>query len=350
MSRISRALNNYKKVRLKVLYVGSGAVNLCLAGWMHSGTTHTSFLVRSSDNPLIQSQAFQCLLPGEKNYRVYTCQAFASWEGIETPDVIFIGVKSYSLESILDQIESTFGSQIPVVSVLNGVKHVQLLKSRFPNAIFATIAFNAYRTSPFAAVAVGGAAGLSAFDSNNKMLDEIFKILKRKIRMTLVNDPSDAAHCKLVLNLGNALLTLIGFHNNRKREFGVFQKLYSEMMWEGVQVLRKSGVKEARISGMPPWILIWLSKTLPGKLIRPLFEKNMEASTINSMAQDVENGVGQTEFEDINGYFIQMADKAGIDAPYNRAVYQLFGEWIKGEGQPLKPSAVLARVNSFSSR
>jgi 2-dehydropantoate 2-reductase len=317
---------------------------------MHSGVTHSSFLVRSSEHELIQSQAFQCLLPGEKNSRVYACKAFASWEGIEKPDVVVIGVKSYSLESILDHIESAFGHQIPVVSVLNGVKHVKLLKGRFPNAIFATIVFNAYRTSPVAAVAVGGAVGLSSFSQNNKVLDDIFKILNRKISVTRVKDPLSAAHCKLVLNLGNALLTLIGFHNNRKREFDVFQKLYSEMMLEGVQVLRKKGVKEAFIPDMPPWIVIWLSNVLPGKLIQPLFEKKMQGSTINSMAQDLENGIGQTEFEDINGYFIQMADKVGLDVPYNRAIYQIFGEWIKGGGQPLKPSTVFARVNSFSVR
>lgn len=47
---------------MRVLYVGSGAVNLCLAGWMHSGTGQSTFLVRTPDNELIRTQAFQCRL------------------------------------------------------------------------------------------------------------------------------------------------------------------------------------------------------------------------------------------------------------------------------------------------
>ena len=317
---------------------------------MHSGTSHTSFLVRTSDNELIRTQAFQCSLPGDKNFRVYTCKAFSSIEQADEPDLVVVGVKSYSLNGVLDQIEATFGNQIPIMSVLNGVRHVQTLKGRFPNAMFATIAFNAYRTSPIAAVAVGGTVGLSAFDPKNLVLEAVFKILKRKIKVSMVKDPFDAAHCKLVPNLGNALLTLIGFHENRKQEFEVVQKLYTEMMWEGVQVLRKSGVKETHIPGMPRWILLWLTRTLPSKFTLPLFEKKMEASTINSMAQDLENGTGKTEFEDINGYFVKMADKVGMEVPYNRAIYQIFDEWIKSESQPLKPSEVLSRVNSFSRR
>jgi len=70
---------------VKVLYVGSGAVNMCLAGWMHAGLRSTSFLVRTADNELVQSQSFKCRLPGNKNERVYPCKAFATLEGQEGP-------------------------------------------------------------------------------------------------------------------------------------------------------------------------------------------------------------------------------------------------------------------------
>ncbi|MFT5918096.1 MAG: 2-dehydropantoate 2-reductase, partial [Bacteroidia bacterium] len=138
---------------MKVLYVGSGAVNLCLAGWMHSATSRTSFLVRSPENELIRLKAFQCLLPGEKNYRVYTCSAFSSLDGAEKPDLVVVGVKSYSLEEVLSKIENAFGNHIPVMSVLNGVNHIKQVSDKFPNALFATLAFNAYKTSQIATVA-----------------------------------------------------------------------------------------------------------------------------------------------------------------------------------------------------
>jgi 2-dehydropantoate 2-reductase len=280
---------------------------------------------------------------------VYKCEVFASLDGVERPDLVVIGVKSYSLDQVMDTISDHFGNDIPVMSVLNGVRHIDVISSRFPNAIFATIAFNAYRASQIAAVAVGGTAGLSAFDPKNKAMEKVRYILKRKISVGIAKNPNDAAHCKLVINLGNALLTIVGFHENRRRELGIVQQLMAEIHWEGVRAIRKAGIKEARVPGMPPWILLWASKTLPQFIILPIFEKKMRANSINSMAQDLESGSDTTELEDINGYLISLADKVGVEAPYNKALYGIFKEWVKGDRQPLKPSELVSRINSFSS-
>lgn len=326
-------------------------MNLCLAGWMHSGTTHTQFLVRTPENDLIRTQAFQCRLPGDKNKRVYKCEAFSSLDGVPRPDLVVIGVKNYSLTAALDKVEEAFGKDISVMSVLNGVEHVDEISTRFNDAIFATIAFNAFRNSEIEAEAVGGTVGLSASNPDSKALVEVNKILKRKISVTLVSNPKDAALCKLVINLGNALLTIVGFHDNRAQELDVLQKLTAEILNEGIDVLKKAGVKESKISGMPRWLLIRLSKMLPQKIILPIFEKKLKANSINSMAQDVSSGSAQTELEDINGYFVRLADKVGVEVPYNKALYHLFDKWVKEGGQePVKPSTLLSAIKSFSNR
>ncbi|MCB0754327.1 MAG: ketopantoate reductase family protein [Flavobacteriales bacterium] len=335
---------------MRVLYVGSGAVNLCLAGWMHSGTGQSTFLVRTPDNELIRTQAFQCRLPGDKNKRVYKCQAVASLENVEVPDLIVLGVKNYSLAVVLDAIEAKFGTDVPIMSVLNGVDHVNILSQRFSKPIFATITFNAYRKSQILAEAVGGSLALSGPNLEDPTLVAVYKILRRKIGVRLVQNPLDAAHCKLVLNLGNALLTIVAFHDNRNRELDILQKLSAALFNEGVDVLKRSGVKEAKIPGMPPWLLIRLSKWLPQWVILPIFEKKLKANSINSMAQDIEAGATNTELEDINGYFLQMAEAAGVEVPYNQALYAIFKEWKENGDQPLKPSELLARINSFSKR
>ncbi|TNF25971.1 MAG: hypothetical protein EP314_06270 [Bacteroidetes bacterium] len=335
---------------MNVLYVGSGAVNLCLAGWMHSGTTQTMFLVRSDDHELIGKQAFQCRLPGDKNARVYTCRSFASLKEIEQPDLIVFGVKSYSLDAVVRQVLDAYGPDVQVMSVLNGVRHVEVLQAKFTNPIFATIAFNAYRVSPTMAVAEGGTLALSCSDLNNATLQKLHYVLKRKISVKLVGNPLDAARCKLVLNLGNALLTIVGFHKHRNRELDVLQQLSAQLLWEGVQTIRTAGTQEVRIPGMPPWALIWLSSVLPKAIVVPIFKKKLSGTVINSMAQDVEAGGVNTELEDINGYLLQLAENVGVEVPYNRALYQIFKEWQASGGQALKPSELLSRINSFSKR
>ncbi|MBL4586706.1 MAG: hypothetical protein JKX84_06590 [Flavobacteriales bacterium] len=324
-------------------------MNLALAGWMHSGTRQTSFLVRSADHELIRTQAFQCRLPGDKHTRVYTCKAFASLDGIEKPDLVVFGVKSYALDGVVQQVLDAFGSDIPVMSVLNGMYHVELLTKKFKTAIFCTIGFNAYRTSPIISIAAGGTIALSSAKNDGAIVQYLYKTLKKKISVTLTDSPMDVAHCKLVINLGNALLTLVAFHDNRRRQLPELQKLTANLLWEGVRVMKKNGVKEVRISGMPPWILLWLSKVLPSFITLPIFEKKMRSTVINSMAQDLKNGVATTELEDINGYFLQLAEKVGIDIPVNKAVYGIFKQWQKDGDQPFSPKELSEKINTFSS-
>jgi len=335
---------------LRILYVGPGAVNLSLAGWLHSGTRETCFLVRSPDHELIRTQAFQCRLPGDKNTRVYKCKVFSSLGGVEKPELVVFGVKSYALDDVVQQVLDAFGKDIPVMSVLNGVRHVQLLMDKFDDPIFCTVGFNAYRTSPIVSIAAGGSVVLSSSQNESRLVQTLYKTLKRKISVSLSNKPMDAAHCKLIINLGNALLTVTGFDKNRKRQLPELQRLMAVLLWEGVQVMRKNGVEEVRMSGMPPWILLWLSKILPASITVPIFEKKMRFSSINSMAQDVKSGSSQTELEDINGYFLQLAESEGIEVPSNKALYSIFKEWQEAGDQPLTPKELLYRINSFSNR
>jgi 2-dehydropantoate 2-reductase len=299
---------------------------------------------------MVKKQSFQCHLPGEKNFRLYRTQVFSDLGDCDTPDVVVIGVKSYALDEVVQQIQQRFGTEIPVMSVLNGVRHVELLRSVFSKCIFATIGYNAYRTGPDKAVAIGGSVVLSSTDNSMPVVDEMYRTLKAKIGVRLAENPLNVAHCKLVINLGNALLTMVAFHKNREREIPELHKVASTMLVEGIKVMRKAGVKEVRIPSMPPWFLIQISAVLPSFIGVALFNRKMAGSSINSMAQDILSGSKNTELEDINGYFLQLAAKEGIDVPYNQAVYDLFKTWVEGNRQPLRPSEVLSAVNSVSNR
>ncbi len=335
---------------MKILYVGAGAVNLCLAGWLHSGTQETSFLVRSEDHELIRTQAFQCRLPGDKNTHIYKCKAVASLDAVEAPDLVVFGVKSYSLNDVVKKVQDAFGRDIPVMSVLNGVRHIEVLEKEFSNVIFATIGFNAYRTSSIMSVAAGGALVLSSANNESPLVQTLYNTLKRKIRVSLAKNPMDAAHTKLVINLGNALLTITAYDKNRNRQLPELQKLMTNLLREGVQVMRKNGVKEVRMPNMPPWILLSITKELPSFISQPFFKKKMQVSVINSMAQDLKNDSKETELEDINGYFLKLAQKVGVETPYNRALYELFKEWHREGAQPVSPKELMSKFKSFSSR
>jgi ketopantoate reductase len=67
---------------------------------------------------------------------------------------------------------------------------------------------------------------------------------------------------------------------------------------------------------------------------------------ISSMAQDIIARGGHTsELDTINGYMLSLADKHGVSAPYNRAVYEMCRrEFAREKFTPLSIEDVGAEV------
>jgi len=134
----------------------------------------------------------------------------------------------------------------------------------------------------------------------------------------------DAVHSKIVINLANSLTTLIGMGYCEITDFPVFQRLLTSLVWEGIEIVKANGYKECKLGGMPGWTLLKLAAKMPGFLMRPIFRANVKKMVLSSMAQDViQRRSKQNELDTINGYIIELADKAGLKAPFNRTLYKL---------------------------
>jgi len=68
---------------------------------------------------------------------------------------------------------------------------------------------------------------------------------------------------------------------------------------------------------------------------------------VSSMAQDIiQRGGSDSELESINGYTLELADAHGVDAPYNRTVYELCREkFARPEFQPMDVEEVWKEVS-----
>ena len=63
------------------------------------------------------------------------------------------------------------------------------------------------------------------------------------------------------------------------------------------------------------------------------------------MTQDIiQNNLGVSELESINGYILKLADEYNIEAPYNRIVYNLSKKMFKKNFQPMDVTEILQEV------
>jgi len=333
-----------------ILFYGAGAVNLSLLAWVARERLNITVLARPSSADALRGRGVRVECGGtvsEAHPEVVTSLA-----GMERPDVIFIGVKTYALAEAVEDIREAFGKEVPVLSVLNGIRHVDMLRSKFTHAMFATICFNAYREGPGRAVAMsrGPLVFTSGSSTSHHVRRDVFGLFKGRVEAMEKKDPMDVACNKLIINLTNALMTMVAFHDNRDRELSDLQYVTSRVLWEGVLVMRANGVRETRIPGVPSWGLFRLSRFLPQFITLPIFRKKMKVSAINSMAQDIASGSADTEIEEINGQLLRMAEHVDIKTPFNKGLYNMFNEWAEDPSVPLTPSQVRSKIRAYARK
>jgi ketopantoate reductase len=148
---------------------------------------------------------------------------------------------------------------------------------------------------------------------------------------------TDAAQCKMVLNLTNSISALVGFGVREIEDYKAFSKSASRVMYEGMQILRRAGVQEVSMGQGATWRTIRLARFMPAFVTSRVLSKGMGDLHITSMGQDVYlTKRGATELESLNGYFLRMAEKVAFDARYNRALYSITKEWLaKPEIRPI---------------
>lgn len=336
-----------------VLLIGAGAVGASIAAWIDPH--HNNFYVMDQGDTLetIKHDGIFAYLQHHKDkgkrVRVKTIENF---NDVPTPDIILLCVKNYSLEGLSSAIIQAYGQKCIdhtiVVGLQNGVENQKILPQYFNKSLYGIISFNAWLDQ--AGIVGYQAKGPFIFGTPDNSLRQDVKQVSELFNLGVPSSTTehfqDASMCKMIVNLSNSFTTLMGFGYQDIDDKAQFQTILSQLTYEGVQIAKASGHEECKVGAMPSWLLISASAKLPQFLTRRLFEKNVKKMVISSMAQDIiQNGRRDNELESINGHLLALADKHGIPAPYNRAIYQLCQTaFEQGNFTPMSISTIAKQI------
>jgi 2-dehydropantoate 2-reductase len=177
-------------------------------------------------------------------------------------------------------------------------------------------------------------------------------------RLRLSDDMLGIAWGKLLINLNNAVNALSGrplIQQLRERDY---RRVVAASQREGIGLLRRSGIKPAKIGAVGPGLLPTVIGS-PDWLFNKVFLKawKIDDRARSSMADDLAVG-RKTEIDYINGELVRLSDSLGVDAPVNKAIVRLVREAEAGHrpvaGRRSKPRgaglATSRRVGSGSPR
>jgi 2-dehydropantoate 2-reductase len=337
-----------------IVVFGAGAVGATVGGWLAPVWDKLYFVDRAPVVSALRERGLTLYLGGRKEaaetVRVKAAESLAE---VPRPDVIVLAVKNYSLESCSRLLLNALGGdKATIVALQNGVENQEVLPRHFSRVIYGVVGYNAWVDEP-------GVAGYqkrgplvigTLLDRHRAELEVVAHVLNLGVETVVTSHLQDAAHSKMIINLTNSLTTLIGHGVREVTDGGLFQKVLSNLTYEGVRIARAAGYRECHVGGMPSWALITAAARLPRFATRRAFEANVKKMVMSSMAQDViQRGSVDTELESINGYFLRLSERHGVNAPFNQAVYDLCRERFAAPGgfQPMDIRDVWARVRAI---
>lgn len=338
-----------------IILVGAGAVGGTIAGWLAPHHSELYVIDRPQRVEQLREKGITTYLSSDRSRReTARIRAVASIAEAPKPDYVLVCVKNYSLDAACKSIREQVGDEVTVAGFQNGVENQQILPRYFKKAIYGIVAYNAWIDEPGVVGAQKRGPLVIGIHSGGpeQELRELAAILNRGVKTEITDRLDDAAQSKMIINLANSLTTLVGHGFREISDLSIYQRLLSHLASEGIAIARAAGYREYRMEGMPSWMVIQAAAHLPQFITRPIFKKNLRKVVVSSMAQDIlQRGSSDSELESLNGYFIQLADKYGIQAPYNRAVYELCKERFGRPGfVPMDVCEVWERVRDGSSQ
>lgn len=335
----------------KVVIFGAGAVGSTVGGWLSPVYKELYFYDRAEVRDKLAQKGLT-LYSAESPRETIAVQVLSDLSKITDSDIIIIAVKTYSLEAVSQAIRSAMGPRCQplIVALQNGIENQNILPRYFTRIVYGIVSYNAWLDE---VGCVGfqkkGPLIFGVLSEERKSdLHAAVSLLSKAVETSSTEHFQDAARSKMVINLTNSLTALIGHRLKPISDEKLFQKILTTLTFEGVQVLKSAGYRECKLGGMPSWFTIQAAAKLPLWMTRPVFQKSVQKMVLSSMAQDIlmKGGI-ETELETLNGYFIELAKKAGIKIPYNEAIYKLCRERFGKPGfQPMDIREVWEKVQA----
>ena len=114
---------------MKILVIGAGAVGGYFGGRLAEAGRDVSFLVRAKHADRIRKQGLRIVSP-QGDVTVHP-KVTVSDEIDEHFDLILLSVKTCGLEAAIDDFSAAVGPNTMIFPMLNGMRHLDLLVSRF---------------------------------------------------------------------------------------------------------------------------------------------------------------------------------------------------------------------------
>jgi len=321
-----------------IVIYGAGSIGSTIGGWL-TPKDHNIYLTARGEHAKIMKERGLTLLETNKTPETVNVKLINSLAEAPSAKVVVLAVKNYDLEDAARDIFAKLGDKSTIVALQNGVENQTVLPKYFSSVTYGVVGYSAMITKPGTVEYQSrGPVYLGTIDNKPEhSIEEIRQTFNLGFQAEITSRLQDTVHCKIVLNLTNALFTLVGLNYSEISSYEKLATMASKLINEGIDVIQAAGYREYPFKNYPSWRTLRLGLKLPSFMRTSVLKRSVEHALLNSMGQDVlVRRRKETELEFLNKYILDMAASAGIEVPCNRALYDLCKSLFNQEDfQPL---------------
>ena len=321
-----------------IVIYGAGSIGSTIGGWL-TPKYRNVYLTARGEHAKIMDERGLTLLETNKTPERVAVRLIDDLAEVSNAKVVILTVKNYDLEEAARDISSKLGNKPTIVALQNGVENQSILPKYFSKVIYGVVGYSAMITKPgVVEYQSRGPVYLGTIDNKPKYsIEEICQTFNLGFQAEITSRLQDAVHCKIVLNLTNALFTLVGLNYSDISSYDKLATMASKLINEGIDVIEAAGCREYRFKNYPSWRALRLGLRLPASFRTSVLKRSVKHALLNSMGQDVlVRRKKETELEFLNKHILDMAVSAGMEVPCNRALYNLCKNLFNQEDfQPL---------------
>jgi len=297
-------------IKMKILIIGAGGIGGYFGGKLAQAGLDVTFLVRGRNYEALKQNGLQVNSIND-DFKVHPKVIDDVNNLNESPDLIILGVKSWQVIGVAQQLKSIVGKNTMVLPLQNGADNVDKLLSVLPKEnVLAGLCFIVSKiVSPGIINHFAYEPKIIFGEKNNTKTKRILAVKEVFDKAEIKNNISD----DIQLDIWRKFLfitTYSGIGALTRQPIGAFIKIpfINQMMKDTAHEVMQIAIHKN----------ISLSKADIDKTMHIL--ENMDYDTTASMQRDMMDGK-PSELENFNGYIVKEGLRLKINTPVNNFIY-----------------------------
>jgi 2-dehydropantoate 2-reductase len=288
---------------MKIGIVGAGSIGLLIAGYFHeNGHTVTIYTRSIKQAESINQQGLVLEKSDQKTLLNVKAKVFDRQVLFEDNDFLFITVKQYNLDDVLDELKGKFNHSI--VFLQNGMSHINKVKQlQFKSVMLGIVEHGAMRVSQNHVKHTGnGVIKIGMLQRDTEEINQLVNIASPSFPIEYVEDYIHILKSKLIVNsVINPLTAIFQVENGDLLANSFFNKTAKDLFNEVAEILE-------------------LDKEYYWEEVKKICERTKH--NYSSMNRDLFYN-RRTEIDSILGYIVECANQQCKTVPVVQTTYNM---------------------------